>query len=106
MMKSYLTNSFSINMIEEQNDTTNVIFEKITPDQIPADAESQIGHDDMRQYLEEVLHRKVEKSRANCKLAPDTVIYVAQYIGPRLPEGAIHLPEGAKVIFYKVYLAD
>jgi len=44
----------------------------------------------------------VPVNRVNVKLTGPMV--VAQYMGPRLPEGATTLPEGAKIEFWKVEL--
>ena len=78
-----LANAFSINMLDV-NDSLNVQFEKITSADIPVDAESQIGHKDMADLLTNLLGRKVEVNRANCKLTEADELYVAQYIGPVL----------------------
>ena len=40
--------------------------------------------------------------RTSVTLAAGDVAYVAQFIGPRLPEGATALPEGATIVWYKV----
>lgn len=96
-----LSNAFSINMLNI-NGILNVQFEEITSADIPVDVESQIGHKDMADLLTNLLNRKVEVNRANCKLTKTDELYVAQYIGPRLAEGAISLPEGATIKFFKV----
>ena len=96
-----LANAFSINMLDV-NDSLDVRFEQITSTDIPTDVESQIGHRDMADLLTNLLGRKVEVNRANCKLTGADELYVAQYIGPRLSEGAIDLPEGAEIKFFKV----
>lgn len=102
-MKKLLTNAFSINMISSFTDI-KVRFEEIVPSAIPAEAESQIGHADMAGILTEILGRPVQVNRANCKLELGDELYVAQYIGPRLPEGATSLPEGAKISYFRVTL--
>ena len=96
-----LANAFSINMLNV-NGILNVQFEEITSADIPADVESQIGHKDMADLLTNLLSREVKVNRANCKITVGDELYVAQYIGPRLAEGAIDLPEGAEVKFFKV----
>jgi hypothetical protein len=44
-------------------------------------------------------------NRDNLSLAEADTLIVAQYRGPRLPEGAITLPEGAEIVFFKVRIA-
>ena len=96
-----LANAFSINMLNVDG-ILNVQFEEITSADIPVDAESQIGHKDMADLLTNLLSRDVKVNRANCKLTKSDELYVAQYIGPRLSEGAVDLPEGATIKFFKV----
>ena len=96
-----LANAFSINMLDIAH-SLDVRFEQITSADIPVDAESQIGHKDMADLLTSLLGREVKVNRANCKLTTNDELYVAQYIGPRLAEGAVDLPEGAIIKFFKV----
>lgn len=102
-MKKLLTNAFSINMISDFTDV-KVRFQEINPGEIPTDAESQIGHADMAGLLTEILGRPITVNRASCKLEQGDELYVAQYIGPRLQEGAINLPEGATIKYFRVTL--
>ena len=102
-MKNILANAFSINMISDYK-KAHVVFEEISANQIPENVESQIGHADMAGLLTETLERKIPINRGICKLGKEDVLYVAQYIGPRLQEGAIKLPEGAEIKFYRVNL--
>jgi len=44
------------------------------------------------------------QSRPTVKLTAGDKAVVAQYIGPRLPEGATSLPEGSKVEFFLLKL--
>jgi len=43
--------------------------------------------------------------RKDFKLDADTCLLVAQYVGPRLPEGATALPPGANIEYYVVRMA-
>jgi len=45
---------------------------------------------------------RYEMVRSSISLNPGDVLWVAQYCGPRLPEGATTLPEGATIRWYKV----
>lgn len=53
-----------------------------------------------------VLGLGVQANRINVQLGDDQRIIVAQYRGPRLPEGATQLPEGATLEFYRVMPVD
>jgi hypothetical protein len=63
---------------------------------------SAIGHQDLANVVSDLLGLPVEANRANVLLEPGDLAVVAQYRGPRLPEGTTQLPEGAKVEFYLV----
>lgn len=77
-------------------------IEPVTADAIPDDAVSAIGHADTAAILSDMLGRKIEHNRVNVSLSRDTVLYVAQVTGGRLPEGATTLPEGIEIRFYRV----
>lgn len=59
---------------------------------------SVIGHEDTAKVLE------VAYNRTSISLQPGDVLYVAQLVGGRLPEGSTTLPEGFKFEFFKVEL--
>jgi hypothetical protein len=70
---------------------------KITEvESFPAEAESCVGHPDTAKVL------GVSCNRANIALETGDVLYVAQLVGGRLPEGATTLPEGFTFKFLKV----
>lgn len=48
----------------------------------------------------------VAYNRVNLKLKPGDVLYVAQLVGGRLPEGTTTLPEGYSFKFLKVTVGD
>ena len=75
---------------------------KITPDEIPTDVESAIGHQDTAKVVSSMLGFEVKPNRVSIKMSESDVLYVAQYTGPRLPEGATTLPEGASLEFFEV----
>ena len=60
---------------------------------------SCFGHSDTAELVSAMLGVKVETNRVSTALRSGDQLMVAQYNGPRLPEGAISLPEGAKVRF-------
>lgn len=99
MKKKYLVNAFSIQMLQKGG---VVNFEEITPEDIPADVVSAVGHADTAAVLSDVLGFEVPMNRAFVTLDENTELYVAQLVGGRLPEGATTLPEGFSFKFFKV----
>lgn len=59
------------------------------------DLPSAIGHADTAALLTGQLNWPVPVNRASVTLKPGDWAIIAQYSGPRLPEGATTLPEGA-----------
>ncbi|MCK7505116.1 MAG: DUF1874 domain-containing protein [Desulfobacterales bacterium] len=60
-----------------------------------ADVISAVGHADTAAVFSSLLGRPVPVERRSIKLDEGETALVGQYIGPRLPEGATTLPEGA-----------
>ena len=105
MAKHILVNAFSLTMLPVE--AMNFIrVRKITPDEIPTDVESAIGHESTAKVVSSILGFEVKPNRVSVKLTESDVLYVAQYTGPRLPEGATTLPEGAHFEFYEVTFRD
>ena len=96
-----LTNAFSLQMVANL-DTSAVIVEKVNPSDVPVDAVSAIGHADCANICSTILNRKVEVNRSSQRLTYGDVVYVAQFVGGRLPEGATSLPEGVELQFFRV----
>lgn len=90
--KIYLANAFSIQMLPE--DRASVEFEVV--ETLPSGLVSAVGHADTVRVL------GVECSRVSIKLGHGDVLYVAQLMGGRLPEGTTTLPEGFNFKFFKV----
>lgn len=101
MAKHILVNAFSLTMLPVE--AMNFIrVRKITPDEIPTDVESAIGHQDTAKVVSSMLGFEVKPNRVSIKMSESDVLYVAQYTGLRLPEGATTLPEGASLEFFEV----
>jgi hypothetical protein len=64
--------------------------------------ESYVGHADTARLLSNLLGVEVPVNRASLALNATDELVVAQYRGPRLPEGATELPAGATIEFYQV----
>ena len=102
-MKKFLTNAFSIQMLQKGG---LVSFEEIDPADIPSDVTSAIGHADTAAVLTNMLGFPVPMNRINVALDENTELYVAQLVGGRLPEGATTLPEGFSFKFYRVTIVQ
>lgn len=64
--------------------------------------ESCIGHTDTARVLSTLLQKEIPCNRVTVHLKQNEKCIIAQYIGPRLPEGATMLPEGAEIRFFHV----
>lgn len=102
-MATYLSNAFSMNMVSVE-DFTLFRARKVTPADVPQNAISAIGHADTARVVSGILGYDVPANRMNVSLEEDDVLFVAQYKGPRLPEGATQLPEGATLEFLEITL--
>lgn len=101
----YITNAFSINMLPRE-EVVAVLFTPISLDEAREIAakglESAIGHADTARIVSDLLGVEIPSNRVDIRLQNRDRILVAQYSGPRLPEGATTLPEGAKIEFWLV----
>ena len=59
--------------------------------------ESIVGHADTALLFTSMLGHDVQARRVSTSLVPGDTVLVGQYHGPRLPEGATSLPEGANI---------
>jgi len=99
-MAKYLGNAFSLQMLKAF--PTQVSVEEIEPTEVPADAESVIGHTDTAAVVSSILGREIPANRVSISLDAGDELYVAQLTGGRLPEGSTTLPEGFSLKFLKV----
>lgn len=67
-----------------------------------AEAVSAVGHPDTAAVISDLLGKEVPANRISISLEKGDVLYVAQLLGGRLPEGCKSLPEGFQMKFYKV----
>lgn len=61
---------------------------------------SCIGHADTALLVSSLLKEEFPMNRCSTVLEPGDSLLIAQYNGPRLPEGATVLPEGAKIRWF------
>jgi len=95
-----LANAFSINMLSGDS---VVKFTQITAEQarelLKDRIESFVGHNDTANVLTTLLGIPITINRASLIAQQGERFIVAQFSGPRLPEGTTSLPEGAKITF-------
>ena len=106
-MKTIVANAFSFNMFDwsKMKEVTSVT-KKLSLEEFASELQqegwtSSVGHGDMAGLLSKMTGVEVPMNRCNDKLEVGDVLLVAQYTGPRLPEGATQLPEGASIVFLK-----
>lgn len=101
----YLANAFSLNMLDRSLHAPVIV---------PADLEavkdslqhetftSVVGHPDTAALFAALLDVDVPCNRTSVRLQHGDILLVGQYTGPRLPEGATTLPEGASIEWWQV----
>ena len=99
-----LLNAFSANMIAHF--PASVKFAEVSVEEaveeLSANFDSTVGHNDTAAVFSNLLGLKVEAKRQTVELAKGELAILGQYSGPRLPEGATELPDGAKIVWLKV----
>lgn len=95
----YLGNAFSLGMLAEDAIITKETISIEKAKEVAAKCESVVGHADTAAVISSLLGIEVPANRISISLNAGDSMLVAQYIGPRLPEGATTLPEGAKIEF-------
>lgn len=100
--KNYLGNAFSLQMLDLNKDQHITITPVTATEVANANFESCVGHSDTATILSILLGKEVACNRVSLHLHPGDILYVAQVIGGRLPEGTTKLPEGFEIKFCKV----
>ena len=106
-----VANAFSLNMLSLDVCATDLHVCRIPPEYIRQEIESEggfesiVGHADTAAVFSSLLGLDVPCNRATFTLEKDHILFVGQYKGPRLPEGATSLPEGARVEWVMVTIA-
>jgi hypothetical protein len=100
----YMSNAFSLNMLKDFPVTVHIRKADIETVKgiLSGGFVSGVGHTDTANIISGMLNMKVEANRITININADDILVVAQYIGPRLPEGATQLPEGAKIEWFIV----
>ena len=102
----YLLNAFSLNMIDytKVNQAQIEVF-KVNLEQarhLAQRAVSAVGHMETAVVFSRLLETLVAPKRMSVTLQSGDTALVGQYSGPRLPEGATTLPEGATITWLYV----
>lgn len=120
-----ISNAFSMAMVDLDDASLRVVT--VTPEEaallVNADTISSVGHADAAARYSRALGREIKPARNNVRVQPaaaslgvvvtaseecglpaedEARILVCQYTGPRLPEGAAELPEGASEVWKMV----
>ena len=107
-----LANAFSLNMLNTEITTHILATKRITKEEarklLQDGFENYIGHKDIANVVSNELGINVEMSekRPNLMFQLEDLVVVAQYIGPRLPEGATELPANARIDYFTVQIVD
>jgi hypothetical protein len=96
----YVANSFSLGMIPEGSGLFPEICELVFVPSLTG-VTSLVGHKETAAILGVDF-----AGRVTYKAEAGDVVYVAQYDGPRLPEGATSLPDGARFRWFAVQFWD
>ena len=96
--EKYLSNAFSLSMLPGGGNIQVMNLEEPPV----SHCISVVGHADTAALFSYLLGREIEVNRTSITLKRGDVLYVGQYSGPRLPEGASTLPEGATITWKKV----
>jgi hypothetical protein len=113
-MATYLTNALSLNQYNSVIDSGQRFLLNVEPISQEMAAEfltvydpnfvSAIGHSDTAVIVSSLLGIEVTANRIKIDLQPQDTMIVAQYLGPRLPEGCTELPEGSGIKFLRVQI--
>ena len=93
----FLLNAFSLNMIVGDADVIVREVSRTMAASLAANCPSAVGHADTAAVFSAVLGVEIPCNRATVALKDGDLALVGQYSGPRLPEGATSLPEGATI---------
>lgn len=100
-------NAFSLNMFAALSGS--IAFRQVTlekaKDLLKSGFYSAVGHADTARLLSNMLEVDVECNRETLVLSEGDELLVAQYSGPRLPEGASQLPIGATIKWLHVLIS-
>ena len=101
---NYIGNALSLGMLDfvQPGTSATMTIEALCSEESAAwvretNPVSCIGHADTALLVSSLLGIDIPMQRINTSLKVGDRLLVAQYNGPRLPEGSMSLPEGAKL---------
>ena len=101
MVKHYLVNAFSLQMVRGHAlvDIAPCTLEDVKTSLAANEFTLSIGHADTAAVVAALIGRRPEElyNRAHLEVKTDDVLYVAQVVGGRLPEGCVELPPGTRL---------
>ena len=102
----YVSNAFSLNMLNDDNILVNV---KATTKEVVQNIlknnyfESYVGHPTTAEFLSKILEIDIKYNRGELKLTENDILFVFQ-LQKRLPEGIILSKEEIEKIPYKIFI--
>lgn len=128
-MTVYIANAFSLQMLPQEagsqglrvellDDPARAAWEIQVEHEEGQPIDCAIGHPDLCTIARQQLDRRgdeeftgewldvLQPSRISVELKKDDLVYVAQYTGPRLSEGATELPPDAEIRWWRILLDD
>ena len=108
-MTTYISNAISLGMLDDVQESgyASLSISPLTADEVATKLRlspwtSIVGHADTALLFSTLLGVEIPMRRVTTSLRYGDSVIVGQYTGPRLPEGAIGLPEGAKIRWISV----
>lgn len=106
----YIANAFSLSMLPQEHSvdlrvvptTADYVRDRL----VVAPYVSCVGHAQTAALFTAALGIEVRPNRISVSLSQRDTLFVGQYIGPRLPEGAASLPEGATIRWFQITLRE
>ena len=101
-----LVNAFSVNMLNGDNQAVDFapISGEEARDVLSNGFKSFIGHESTASLLSHRLGLEIEFNRQSYRFMPNHRVVLAQYNGPRLPEFALELPDGAYINYWLIQI--
>ena len=98
----YLCNAFSLSMLDRRDRRTPIPIDDPRRFLEGRDFVSAVGHAETATIFAQILGVPVALNRVSVKLGENDAALIGQYVGPRLPEGATTLPEGARIEWWLI----
>ena len=105
----FLANAFSLQMV--QADQYRLAVKTVPVEEVAKRLQNEkwvscVGHSDIAAVAGDMLGMEVQYNRGNISLREGDIVFVAQVIGGRLPEGSTKLPNGYTIVWKQVEIID